>query len=339
LLNRLQEGVDDEKPLLDGFATGIAEASGELMNPFISESIFTEALLNVTTRQGRTSEGRQLYTDQTSFGDKQKIKFLHVGQALAPSFKSYDRLIRAGANIPGKRGEDYQLDDETAGFMGFRPIKVDPLKTMGFKISGFQTGIRNARREFTGGAYGVLSGGKVSPDNVIERYLKSNQARFEVQKNMFKDIEAAEILGTDSSDLRKTFKDRQLSPRTFNKLRDAEFIPFYPSLDIQKKFKEIAEKNNYLNPFEEAKDILQELFQEFKEMSLIEQFDINLDNYLLNPEPLAQAPLDTPGVNPANFNTASMDQGAIGTTGLTSTEQALLSPEEQAIRLRQRGQA
>ena len=50
-------------------------------------------------------------------------------------------------------------------------------------------------------------------------------------------------------------------------------------------------------------------------------------------------PLDTPGVNPANFNTASMDQGAIGTTGLTSTEQALLSPEEQAIRLRQRGQA
>ena len=50
-------------------------------------------------------------------------------------------------------------------------------------------------------------------------------------------------------------------------------------------------------------------------------------------------PLDTPGVNPSNFNTASMDQGAIGTTGLTSTEQALLSPEEQAIRLRQRGQA
>ena len=31
--------------------------------------------------------------------------------------------------------------------------------------------------------------------------------------------------------------------------------------------------------------------------------------------------------------------GTVGTTGLTSTEQALLSPEEQAIRLRQRGMA
>ena len=48
---------------------------------------------------------------------------------------------------------------------------------------------------------------------------------------------------------------------------------------------------------------------------------------------------DTPGVNPANFNTATLNQGTVGTTGLTSTEQALLSPEEQAIRLRQRGMA
>ena len=339
LLNRLQEGVDDEKPLLDGLATGIAEASGEIMNPFISESIFTEALLNITTRGGRTSEGKQLYTDQTSFGDKQKIKFLHVGKALSPSFKSYERLIKAGADIPGKRGEDYELSDEIKGFMGFRPIKVDPLNSMGFKISGFQSGIRNARREFTGGPFGVLSGGKVSPDNVIERYLKSNQARFEVQKNMFRDIEAAEILGTDVSDLRKTFRDRQLSPLTFNKLRDAEFIPYYPSLDIQKKFKEIAEKINSLNPFEEAKDVLQELFQEFKEMSLIEQFDIDLNNYLLNPEPLTRAPLPpTPDVNPEMIQPA-VQQASLTQTGLTPSEQALLSPEEQAIRLRQRGMA
>ena len=48
---------------------------------------------------------------------------------------------------------------------------------------------------------------------------------------------------------------------------------------------------------------------------------------------------DTPGVNPANFNTATLNQGTVGTTGLTSTEQALLTPEEQAIRLRQRGMA
>ena len=39
--------------------------------------------------------------------------------------------------------------------MGLRPIKVDPLDSMGFKIAEYQDGIRNARREFTGGAFGL----------------------------------------------------------------------------------------------------------------------------------------------------------------------------------------
>ena len=43
---------------------------------------------------------------------------------------------------------------------------------------------------------------------------------------------------------------------------------------------------------------------------------------------------ETPGVNPAAFDTAVMNQGA---DGLTPTETALLSEEEKGIRLRQRG--
>ena len=48
------------------------------------------------------------------------------------------------------------------------------------------------------------------------------------------------------------------------------------------------------------------------------------------------APLETQGINPANFNPKIMNQDA---SGLTATETALLRPEEQAIRLRQRRQA
>ena len=70
--------------------------------------------------------------------------------------------------------------------MGFRPIKVDPLDTMGFKISEYQDGIRNARREFTGGVFGLLAGGQKTPNDVIQRYIASNRARFKVQKNMMK---------------------------------------------------------------------------------------------------------------------------------------------------------
>ena len=71
-----------------------------------------------------------------------------------------------------KRGELLNIGPELAGFMGLRPIKVDPLASMGFKIAEYQTGIRNARREFTGGYFGILRGGRIKPNDVINSILK-----------------------------------------------------------------------------------------------------------------------------------------------------------------------
>ena len=86
------------------------------------------------------------------------IKFRHLMEALAPSYKQYLILFQAAAKRPTKSGDILELDDQIAGLAGFRPIKVDPLKAMGFKIAEYQRGIRNARREFTGGFFGLLRG-------------------------------------------------------------------------------------------------------------------------------------------------------------------------------------
>ena len=83
-------------------------------------------------------------------------------------------------------------------------------------------------------------------------------------------------------------------------------------------------------------------------LNLFEGFDLLLDDYLFEDLGLAPAGLtgrgplqQTPGVDP-NLVTQGVAAGATGgqnvlPTGLTRTETALLSPEEQAIRLRQRG--
>lgn len=65
----------NDETLLSGFVNGVNEAGGELMDPFISESIWTEAVTDLTVRRGRTADGRQLYTDETSAGDKAAIRF------------------------------------------------------------------------------------------------------------------------------------------------------------------------------------------------------------------------------------------------------------------------
>ena len=203
LINNIQDGTENGEQLLESFVHGVNEAGAEIMNPFISESIWTEAAVDLTIRKGRTQEGRQLYTDETSAGDKAAIRFRHLGNALAPSYKQFQRLLQASTKTPTKRGDMLEVSDEIAGFMGFRPIKVDPLDSMGFKISEYQEGVRNARREFTGGIFGLLAGGRKSPTDVINRYIAANAARFKVQQEMFRNIEAANVLGTDSFYIKK----------------------------------------------------------------------------------------------------------------------------------------
>ena len=81
---------------------------------------------------------------------------------------------------------------------------------MGFEIAQYQRGLREARGLFTGGADSLLAGGPKTPVEVIDKFIKANEARFNVQKNMLKNLEAADILGADEDEIFKEFRDRQL---------------------------------------------------------------------------------------------------------------------------------
>ena len=249
LLNNVLRAQESEDVLLRGFRDGIIEASGEIMNPFISESIWTEAMTDIVVRNGRTNEGRLLYTDETPFGDRLAIQFLHLGEALAPSYKQYQRIGQAAFGTPTKRGDELEIGPELGGLMGFRAIKIDPLESMGFKIAEYQTGIRNARREFTGGYFGLLRGGPIKANDIIERFFVSNQARFNVQKEMYRNLNSANILGVEDNALRRTFKERQLSDESFRQLKMVDlnhtFHQKILKIDL-KKLQEILETLMYL---------------------------------------------------------------------------------------------
>jgi len=336
LVNNIVTGEATDQTLLSGFVDGVNEAGAEIMNPFISESIWTEAAADIVIRGGRTKEGKQLYTDQTPAGNKAAITFLHLGEALAPSYKQFQRLGQASFGIPTKRGDELNIGPELAGFMGFRPIKVNPLQSMGFKIAEYQTGIRNARREFTGGYFGILRGGRIKPNDVIKAYYNSNKARFLVQQEMNKNIDAAQILGVNKSALQDKFKERQISDKNFNNLSKGKFEPYFPSEDIQERFAEIARNIGDPNVFLEVRPTLRLMFREFGILPLTGAFDSELNDFLfeeISPSPLPQQPMPSPAV----VQTAMAPAPGVTNQGLTPIENALLSEEEKQIRLRQRG--
>ena len=336
--NEIMASTKDGDTILKGFVNGVDDAIREVAAPFIDESIWTEAATDISLypllpgRGGRTREGRVLYTDQTPIGDRAYIKFRHLMEALLPSYKQYIRIGQAALERPNKSGKILELSDQIAGFTGFRPIEVEPLDAMGFKIAEYQRGIRNARREFTGGFFGLLRGGPINPDDIITRYYESNKARFNVMKEMFKNIDAAQILGTNASSLRKEFADRQLSTQTFNDLRRGKYEPYFPSKEIQDRFREIARNLGTANAFSAVAPTLRAMRSQMRFLTLDDIFDIDLNDFSLGN---VQTP-PLPNTPQPVVNTQANVQNVNPITNLTSTETALLSPEEQAIRQRLR---
>ena len=366
LANEIMNATKDGDTILKGFITGADEAVTEIAAPFIDESIWTEAAADIDLfpllpgRGGRTRDGRLLYTDQTPLGDRVSIKFRHLMEALAPSYKQYLRIGQALTETPTKTGKILELDDQIAGLIGFRPIEVDPLKSMGFKIAEFQRGIRNARREFTGGAFGLLRGGPIEANDIITRYYESNRARFGVQKEMHKNINAAEILGVNRNNLETEFADRQLSRSNFNNLRIGRFDSYYPSEDIQDRFREIARNLGTVNVFNIARPSLLRMERDMNRLRLDGSFQRNIEPqtfaqgglaYTPNLEEVDQQGIDlndyllpeiqTPPLPPQPMPNAQVLQkqgpGSTMYQGLTPAENAYLSEEEKMIRLRDRG--
>ena len=366
LANEIMSATKDGDTILKGFITGADEAVTEIAAPFIDESIWTEAAADIDLfpllpgRGGRTRDGRVLYTEQTPLGDRMSIKFRHLMEALAPSYKQYIRIAQAATETPTKTGKILELNDQIAGFIGFRPIDVDPLRAMGFKIQEYQKGIRNARREFTGGAFGLLRGGPIEPNDVITRYYESNKARFDVQKEMHKNINAAEILGVSRNNLQNEFADRQLSVSNFNNLRTGKYDPYIPSDDIRARFREIAQNLGAPDSFTIALPSLLRMQLDMRRLKLDGSFQNNIEPQRFAQGGLAYTPnlgetdqqgidlndyllpeVQTPPLPPQPMPNAQVlqKQGPGGTMyqGLTPAENAYLSEEEKMIRLRDRG--
>ena len=70
VVNSVQEGNKDNDGMMDDFAKGVLTSMSEFAQPFISESIWTEAVSDILMRGGRTREGFQVYNDQDNDGDK-----------------------------------------------------------------------------------------------------------------------------------------------------------------------------------------------------------------------------------------------------------------------------
>ena len=339
VLNNIQRGIDNEEILMKGLYKGIGQAMAEVADPFISESIFTEAVADIVARGGVTKDGKILYTEQTPPGEKMTRILKHIGETQLPQYKQFGRIINSVTGEPDENGDVLEIPESMAGLFGYRLQEIKPEKALGFFITDYQEGERNSRKEFTGGPEGVLKPMK-TPEEVIERYFVANKALFDVNKKMQSQINNIRILGLDNQKIAQTFDKRGLK-NDYGLLINGRFDPFFPSKQIQEKFIDIARETGQPNPLQQALPIIVNMSNAFRQLKLDQGFIYELEDFLpqsskevtpqsnLPIQPMPNASI----ITPPNAPIAGLQ------SGLTPTENALLSESEKQMRLRQRGLA
>jgi hypothetical protein len=335
VLNAVQNGRGDKDGIMDDFLLGLIESTKEIGSPFFTEAIWTKALQDVAPilgRGGKTSEGRQIWNEKDSTGDKMFKAVSHLVEAQAPlNWKQLGRLGLAMVPVDSEgkfdeRGNEYELGNELLGIAGLRRVKVDPQKSFKYKINQFQKGIRDSRGLFTAA---TLKGGPISPEEIVDAYINANRATFEVNRELYKDMEAAKILGMSEGNLEDNMDNRGAGT-AFDSVNEGEFRPFSPSKNVEDLFEDLANNLGIANPYNAAADAIDRI-QNVLELTPLDGEFPDIINPLKNLGAPALPQLNTTGLPPLPdpmSNTGTQFGNISPVSGLTISEEMFLDPLE-----------
>src|SRR6056300_1939844 len=327
VINAVADGRTDEDGIMDDFLKGTFTSMAEFAQPFISEAIWTEAVTDLLVRGGRTREGFQVFNPQDLPGDKATKIMQHLVKAQMPfSFEQLKRLDRSIESVDvltkGKfdeYGQTFEFGDEFQGLFGFREVKVNPSRSLDFKVANYQRGVRESRQLFTREA---LRGGPIEPKDILDSYINANRALFDVRKNFKADLDAARTLNISDDAFRSS--TGRLSNVEVNTIDNNRFRPINISPDVRQAFRENAEKLGLPDPLDTALDAIIDIQTQMRDVSL-QQVDFPVfENPLL---PIMQ---DTPAT-PTSLNLPSVDANIVNNPGAAGSFSNLTTAQKLSI--------
>jgi hypothetical protein len=317
---------------------GMTKAMGKVLEPFVQEAIWTSTVLDLFVRGGETRDGRRVFNERDTLGDKISKSFQHAAYELSPF--SYAQVLRLTKAVTGDtlKGEKYEIPDELLGFTGFRKVPVNLEKNLNFKIAEFK---RNQRAERALIYEGTRTGDPVTNKNkIIEQYIKANKQHLESFSKLRRIYDAVKVLGMRDPKITEEFADQKSIP-LYGFIENNRFKPFNISTDVMAGYQKLSEEKGIPNPLDkEVLKILEKIQEKlFEDQELNKPFVINEEDYLIKPKQTSRVPL--PETPMPDASVVASNQAPVNTmqTGLTAMEQALLSEEEKMITLKNRGLA
>ena len=282
VVNAISAGGADKESTFESLGKGMQEGITELLQPYTSESIFTEALVDSTIRRGIGRGGVRVWNNEDETMVKIGKGILHIGESLKPgSLSQLKRLSQAATGKTDKYGKLFNLEDEIGSLYGFRTIESDPERALTFMTTDLGNGLRDAESIFK---RAVLKGGRLDPKNIMNSFKYTQGIRYAKLKEMYSNIQAAKTLGVPEYKIRQKVKRRGINKKTLSELYSGVFTPERPGdftiKQIGKNNRDLNEKEgvDIPNPFYEVIPSITDFINSNRRISL-EGDNLNLMDF------------------------------------------------------------
>ena len=230
-----------------GFAA--LEAFKKFSEPFASEALATERLIDVTIRDGKTQTGAEIYEPGELWGDKLSKSLVHVAGAFIPGIveQAYTvkggeivsgRLNRAITGEPGKTGDPFTVAEEAGTMLtGLRPLKVNIGKSLGFDAGAYTADRSSAVQIFTK----VADDNDATVESILDAYVQANTAKRRHQAVLKSKIDAAMDAGMTRAQIIQAFKDTPVSRKELRNILNNRYDPIKVSRSL---IREVAREVN-----------------------------------------------------------------------------------------------
>lgn len=222
-INEADDAVKTGKNLgqvLDDVALGTLS---EVFEPFMSEAMLTEALIDVTFRGGKTATGAQIYSNADSFGARQGKKFAHVVDTLMPNLIPVNvsggklepsRFLRGVAgsedgmisSVDKMGRERSPLGEFARQVTGVSPLEFDPKRGLEYGAFRFGQQQTNAKAKFNR----VTDDFNAGTNTLTNAFQAANNDKLRIDKQYYRMIEDLRDMGMTEGDIRKVLKKNNI---------------------------------------------------------------------------------------------------------------------------------
>ena len=374
-MQTILSGKNPDQTALDLYTRGFVDYIKKTLEPFLAPSIAAETALELIPKNGqfRTKSGG-LIADIRNDDDWWGKVMYHAYKKLTPTtIRSAEEIAQAVGGDLSKAGIKRDLYDTVLKVLtGFGIRRQDPYQAFRFKLGRYSKELGNAKAAFTTDVTDArklqtdlrLIERNLSPEYFTKEYEKLQSNKYRIMSELYKDVEALRTIGFNDKEIITMMQGRravskadinsimvgifnpdkppsfrqdsgiikaieQINRETENNYKVKDFVDIKAIADVQKKYSILplglsqSERENLLRTTLPGKreQILRPAIQERREIIRDQQGAVPQT-------PIPNVPM--PNIAPV---TAAVDQN----TGLTRTEQALLSPEEQLIAQRNKG--